>query len=238
MGGERQLSGSFDDGSGLINPAIGDGFFKCEVGRFHGSAVLRGMIRGSFQSVVIPQKCLSFASLRRGYARALSSPALLPSGEKGARCECGAMLWTSIALPDEGFGEESLDFGHSFLGGVGGEVDDSNCLVAEEAAERVDADGGEPVAVELGVDHVVVDLVEGVLASLDDRPLAEQQGRGGEADEGEAEVESRDSHSDGAWGERESRRGEEGSTRKLPDYEGFARFANFLIAPLREAMIF
>ncbi len=103
-----------------------------------------------------------------------------------------------IALPDIGFGEETLDFGHSFLGGVGGEVDDSYSLVAEEAAERVDADGGEPVAIEFGVDHVVVDLVEGVLAALDDRPLAEQQSRGGEGDEGEAEIVSRDSHGDGA----------------------------------------
>ena len=84
------------------------------------------------------------------------------------------MLSTSVSLPDEGFGEESLDFGHSFRRGVGGEVDDSNRLVAEEAAERVDADGSEPVALELGVDHVVVDLLEGVLPALDDRPLAEQ----------------------------------------------------------------
>lgn len=102
-----------------------------------------------------------------------------------------------VALPDVGFGEESLDFGDPFLRSVGGEVDDADRLVAEEAAERVDADGGEPVAGEIGVDHVVVDLVEGVLPALDDRPLAEQQRRRGEGDEGEAEVKSRDSHGEG-----------------------------------------
>ena len=106
----------------------------------------------------------------------------------------GVMLTRSIALPDEGFGEEAFDFGDSFLCGVGGEVDDADRLVAEEAAQRVDADGGKPFAAEVGVDHVVVDLLKGVLASLDDRPLAEEQRRGGESDEDDAEIETRESH--------------------------------------------